>query len=236
MILRLLKRRFKAVLVAAASGLVSYGLIVDFFFGDSGVHEPDALIQKVASKFVTEAIQSVPSISALKGVDSSLSEILGTKPYDRSEFGSWIDQDGDCQNTRHEILIEQSVDEPLLSGNGCFVKGGEWFDPYSGRRFQDPNQLDIDHIVPLKWAYEAGAAKWPVEKKRLFANDPQNLLAVSARLNRRKGANAPPDWMPPNRDYRCEYVVRFYKVARVYELLSPDLAITLRQMKTKECS
>lgn len=235
MILHIVKSRFKAFLIAAILGGVSYGFILDLFFGDLGAQTPENFVQEVSST-AKGAVESL----ATSVTDSSdafpISSPIQIETYDRAEFGSWIDLDGDCQNTRHEILIQQSLSNLLLSNNGCFVKGGDWIDPYSGKRFQDPTQLDIDHIVSLKWAHGAGAYKWSDNRKQMFANDPQNLLAVSAKLNRQKGADAPSDWMPPNQAFRCEYVIRFYKVARLYELLGPEAAIALRKLKTRECS
>ena len=34
--------------------------------------------------------------------------------------------------------------------------------------------------------------------------------------------------MPPNPAYRCDYVIRFYRIARQYDLLDPQTAIRLR--------
>ena len=58
---------------------------------------------------------------------------------------------------------------------------GKWKDPYTGRIFTDPSQLDIDHVIPLKEAWESGAKTWSRKKKREFANaldNPDHLIAV----------------------------------------------------------
>ena len=59
---------------------------------------------------------------------------------------------------------------------------------YSGEVIFDASKLDIDHIVPLKWDWGHGANEWSKEKREKFANDPVNLVAVEASLNRQKGA------------------------------------------------
>ena len=53
--------------------------------------------------------------------------------YDRQQFGNWIDADGDCQNTRHEVLIEESrIPVTFKTSRQCVVISGEWHDPYTG--------------------------------------------------------------------------------------------------------
>lgn len=236
MILRLVKKRLKVLFVAVISGVFGLGLIGDFFFNDKASQNPEVLVQQVADNLIADAVNSIPAFPKTARSNLALSHGVDSRSYDRSEFGSWIDEDGDCQNTRHEMLVLYSAEAPTLSRDRCYVLSGIWLDPFSGKRFRDPKQLDIDHIIPLKWAHDAGAAGWPTEKKKLFANDPNNLLVVSARLNRQKGADGPLNWLPPNRAFRCEYIIRFYRIARAYELLNPDAAITLRELKTRECS
>ena len=51
-----------------------------------------------------------------------------------------------------------------------------------------------------------------------FANDPLNLLAVESSLNRQKGDSDAATWLPPKRDYRCEYVGRQIAVKDKYDL------------------
>ena len=139
--------------------------------------------------------------------------------YDRSDWPHWSDDDGDCQNTRHELLlITSQARVGFKTDDECNVLTGSWHDPYSGEIVADSVALDLDHVVPLKWAHGHGGDKWSRELKRQFANDPDNLLLVQASLNRQKGAKGPDEWMPPRHSYRCEYLRHFNTVIYKYEL------------------
>ena len=73
-----------------------------------------------------------------------------------------------------------------------------------------PGDLDIDHMVPLANAHRSGAWQWSPERKRLYANyldDPNHLIAVTARANRSKGARGPEEWQSPDSSYWCQYAV-----------------------------
>ena len=139
--------------------------------------------------------------------------------YNRNDWPHWIDDDGDCQNTRHELLISTSrTSVSFKTQKSCNVMEGEWLDPYSKEVFQDSIALDLDHIVPLKFAHGHGGDKWSREKRQAFANDKENLLLVKASLNRQKGAKGPDEWLPPNHLFRCDYIAKFMYVMDKYEL------------------
>ena len=128
--------------------------------------------------------------------------------YDREDWGSWADADGDCINTRHEVLILESLIEVEMDPSGCKVVSGRWFDPFSGTSLTDPSLIDIDHFVPLCNAHASGGWAWSVATKRDYYNDlsdPLHLIAVSASANRSKGCRGPEEWMPPDSNYWCSY-------------------------------
>lgn len=142
--------------------------------------------------------------------------------YDREEYlKDWGDDDGDCINTRHEVLAIESIIEPAFDDDGCRVIAGLWQDPYTGAFFTDPSELDIDHLVPLKEAHDSGARFWTPEQKQAFANDnlmANALIAVDALANRQKGADDPARWLPPNQDYHCAYVRNWVTIKNAYGL------------------
>ena len=101
--------------------------------------------------------------------------------YRREAFGrGWDDADHNCMNTRHELLLKQSTSTVDTGSNRCTVNRGRWFDPYTGKTFYNARELDIDHLVPLKWAWDHGADRWTNDKRLRFANDEVNLFAVQA--------------------------------------------------------
>lgn len=145
-----------------------------------------------------------------------------TKPgpleYDRDLYKHWIDADGDCQDTRQEILIMESLVVVELTEDGCRVTSGLWVGAYTGEVFTSPSELDIDHIVPLSEAHASGAWAWDDEQRETFANDPDNLVAVRASANRSKGADDPARWLPPNLAYLEEYLRQYKRVKAKYDL------------------
>jgi len=136
----------------------------------------------------------------------------------------WTDLDRDKLNTRHEALVEFSLVEPVIAcRETCSVTGGLWLDPYSNQLFTDPRLLDIHHVVPLKEAYRSGGNLWTRRKFAQFANDPDNLLAVSASLNRAKGDREPGAWPSPaikqQSPYWCgEYVDLYLRIKKKWGL------------------
>lgn len=138
--------------------------------------------------------------------------------YDRDLFGGWSDTDHDCQNMRHELLQEFSMAIVTFSENTCRVTRGKWFDPYTGKIFFESQRLDIDHLVPLKYAWDRGANSWISAKRVQFSNDPENLVAVQNKTNREKSSFGPAKWLPPNINFRCQYILRFQRIIQKYSL------------------
>lgn len=154
--------------------------------------------------------------------------------YDRSEWQTrWADADGDCQDTRHELLISTSLrNVTFKTYKQCRVVAGEWIDPYTNATFYNPKKLDIDHIIPLAYAARNGGNDWSRSKKKQFAEEPINLLVVSARENRSKSDKGPSRYLPPKN--RCDYANSWLKIAKRYQLVLPphDIAVIGKILKT----
>ncbi|MGJ6127167.1 HNH endonuclease family protein [Mycolicibacterium sp. Y3] len=102
-------------------------------------------------------------------------------------------------------------------------------DPYTGLSVELHN-VDIDHVVPLRRSWNAGAWKWDAKRRQMFANDPVELIAVSAHANRSKGDGGLDDWIP---EYQpCAYVARYLTAAVKYQL---PIAASERDVAIKTC-
>ena len=178
----------------------------------------------------------LPKASKAKPVShSSNNQTVGTR-YKRDYFGKgWADFDRDCQNSRMEALISQSTGQVRYKTyKQCKVVSGRWISPFSGKVLYKASEVDIDHVVPLKWAWDHGANKWTKAKREQFANDPANLLSVERSLNRQKGAKGLDEWLPPKN--QCQYIVRFERVIKTYGLnLSSHKNIEYQALKGKYC-
>ncbi len=121
-------------------------------------------------------------------------------------FGEWIDADGDCHNTRQEVLMAEGTDV-RFSSRGCTVTAGRWRSFYDGKVYTSPTQVQVDHLVPVAEAWGSGAKAWTQARRVAFYNDlgvGYALNAMPAALNQSKQASGPEQWMPPAN--RCRYV------------------------------
>ena len=149
--------------------------------------------------------------------------------YDRSckeghacSFGpAWNDptEHSGC-DTRNRVLAAQLSDVTFRNSRDCKVLSGVLHDPYSGTDidFTGGSSVEIDHIYPLARAWNAGAWQWPLPEREAYANDMQELLAVSGPLNVAKGDAGLDRWLPPNQGFRCEYVTLYLGIAAKYDL------------------
>ena len=142
--------------------------------------------------------------------------------YDRSEWNHWIDEDGDCQDARQEVLIAESRSDVTFSnGSECRVAQGQWIAPFTGTEVTDPSELDIDHMVPLANAHASGGWAWDADRKEAYANYlgyDGHLIAVTASANRSKGSRGPEKWKSPSEAYWCEYAVQWVEVKAEWDL------------------
>ena len=199
---------------AHGGGLDSLGCHNDRKRGEYHCHRGELAGQTFASKADAE--------EALAGGAPTGSRLSNSAiAYNRDLYGGWIDADADCQNTRHEVLITESTVPVTLDARGCRVVSGRWEDPYAGRIFTDPRNLDIDHFIPLAEVHRSGGHAWTPAQRRRYANDlsnPNTLIAVSASANRSKSDRDPAHWVPPNRAYRCEYLKTWVNLKRYWQL------------------
>jgi hypothetical protein len=134
--------------------------------------------------------------------------------YDRDLFDHWIDADSDGCNTRREVLIAESLSR-LEIASGCDIVGGSWLSVYDSTTTDDYSELDIDHMVPLKEAWDSGAYAWDYDTRKRFANDlgfDGSLIAVTASSNRSKSDRDPAQWLPSNSNHLCQYTANWLQV------------------------
>ncbi|MFE2265623.1 HNH endonuclease family protein [Streptomyces griseosporeus] len=181
--------------------------------------------------------------AARKLIDELPTKGRGPKTgYDRDKFGyAWMDTaDGvplarnGC-DTRNDLLRRDGQNLRFRTGSNCVVIAMTLHDPYTGTtiewRKQHASEVQIDHVVPLSYSWQMGSSRWSKSKREQLANDVLNLIPVEGRANSAKGDSGPATWLPPNKQIRCAYAVRFAQVAVKYDLaVTPaDKAMMLKQ-------
>ena len=168
------------------------------------------------------SIVNLPAASAatvtarsLLGKVSVASE-SGSTTYDRAKFEHWIDANGDCQHARTEVLVAESKVAPTYSSSSrCTVTKGKWYSYYDGVYWTNPSDVDVDHMVALKEAWESGARSWSATNRTRYANDlglSVSLIAVTDNVNASKSDRDPAQWLPPRASVHCKYAIHWVQV------------------------
>ena len=221
--------RGKAILVALACVVVVVagflvGPVVNRLLHPTPTATPTSSEERDASVQALNSLESVPVRARTKvsGYDRSCS------PGHGCVFGAaWSDDTtasgghNGC-DTRNDVLASQ-LTEVDKGTSRCVVQAGTLDDPYSGARIEfrkaQAAEVEIDHMVPLAYAWDMGASTWTLETRMAFSNDEAlNLLAVAKTANASKGDSGPGTWVPGNVAYRCQYAIRWVAVLRSYGL------------------
>ena len=149
--------------------------------------------------------------------------------YERTKYGdNWADTadtvpyaHNGCR-TRDDLLARDGTNLTYKPGSHCDIIALRLTDPYTGRtidwHISKADEIQVDHVVPLAYAWHMGATHWSKTKRIDFANDPLELLPVDGAANEQKDAQGPANWLPPQKSIRCAYVTRFAQVALKYDL------------------
>lgn len=141
-----------------------------------------------------------------------------------THFRGWIIDPSHetCFDVRNLVLARQALDSFQVDAtNNCRIYASTWYDPYSDEYFHLASDLQIDHVVPLKNAYLAGAHNWSSEKRCNYSNflaDRSHLIAVQKHANLSKGDRGPEDYLPLNSQFQCQYVAEWLKIKAVWNL------------------
>jgi hypothetical protein len=219
-------RRNRAALSAAVGGGAA-ALICAAILGTH--HEPQGIasVGTATAPSASSTVSAAAASDALQDLHALPVSDAYVPGYDRDAFGqAWADTDRNGCDTRNDVLRRDLVDVVTKPGtHDCVVLSGTLHDSYTGRTiaFVRGNTsslaVQIDHRVPLAYAWRHGAASWTAEQRELFANDQAgNLVAVDGPANEAKSDSGPAEWMPANTDDTCSYAASFVTVATKWRL------------------
>lgn len=197
-------KKFKNITAVITAALMTVGLAAcqpEFEVTEPGFTTTEAPTETSPAPVEEEVLEPSESpedadagnddVLTVEGFDVRVVEVFQDSragKYEReAQFGGWKDLDGDCIDTRNELLIQGMTTHVM--NDKCQVASGVLVDPYSGKTVDftrgrgTSNDVQIDHIMPVAYAWYAGAWAWSDEERIAFYNDTENLIAVSGDFN-----------------------------------------------------
>lgn len=234
---------------------------------DAGSSSPYAAYAAAASTIGAD--DPAPADWNTTKADNSSSTFSGAFKSSTGRLGwfgqSWYDVDGNGCDTRDDVMARDMVGVTYKKGSTCVIESGRLSDPYTGKTISftrgknTSSAVQIDHMVPLGYAYAHGAWRWDADKRLKYANDPDILVSADGPANGEKSDSGPrtspkgqssngtyttdggTGWMPPNAAYTCEYAASFTSVLTRYGIGAPKadkdfLVSTLKDCATQNVS
>jgi hypothetical protein len=144
--------------------------------------------------------------------------------YSRELFEHWVDLTGSGCTTRHKVLAAQAtaVARPRSAEGAtesCVVFEGDWELLFDGSRHVGlASEIDVDHVVALAEAWDSGAHSWDATQRKIFANDPLNLIVADRQVNKDKADRDAGEWTPPDPRSRCITAAKMVLTKLRYQL------------------
>jgi hypothetical protein len=205
--------------------LILFATIALELFNTQALAQDLQILEIEETNSITEANSDASQYNLLNWKTEAAIRQKPAELYNRNlQFGRWIQfkKTKGCFDTRAQALIRDSVTAATSTDDKkCTIEKGEWHDPYSGQIFFDDNQVQIDHMVPLKEAYLAGAHTWSRAKRCVYANFTgmkDHLITASNFENLSKSDKTPENYIPPNKDYVCTYLKNWLTVKLIWKL------------------
>jgi len=106
----------------------------------------------VAVPMPAPAPPGIPSASTAKSQLASLTvkAAYDDGKYNRDLFNHWNTVSGSC-NAREYVLKRDGTN--VVQNDACNAVSGRWVSPFDGGVWTDAQDVDIDHMVPLKNAW-----------------------------------------------------------------------------------
>jgi hypothetical protein len=170
-----------------------------------------AVPQAAADQRKPQAAQAHRMLAHLK-----VARPLSIRGYSHRRFlPRWAHHKGTC-SSREATLARDG--RHVRKNAACHPVNGVWYSPYDGKRLKSERLVDVDHIVPLSYAWRSGASRWTPARRHAFANDLTELITVSHSANIAKGGHGPQSWRPQRRRYWCHYATAWIDIKHRYRL------------------
>lgn len=208
------ERQRRIIFVLFLVAIVGAGSLYDMV--QTRINKPD--VQSVSVSSPSDESSAIKALEKLP--------IKGRAPktgYSRSQFSDGWAKSGNC-DVRNFILQRDLTGVIVRSETDCTVMQGTLHDPYTQKTIQfargtkSSDDVQIDHVIALSNAWQTGAQEITAKQRHDLANDPLNLLAVDGPTNQKKSDADAATWLPPNKEYRCQYVARQIAVKQKYTL------------------
>lgn len=155
--------------------------------------------------------------------------------FHRAQWGEWTDDDGNCRDTRADVLIAESeIPVTFADDAQCVVAGGRWLDPFTGDVVTDAADMVVEPIVPLREAHENGGADWSKQQRSAYYNyraETRHLMAMSRESRDERGQRSPDLWRPLDWSRWCDYASNWAGIKNHWNLSADrSEADALREM------